>query len=132
MPLRGNVFRCGVEQRLSTGIATLPFVISTEAKRSGETSVLMPLRGNVFCSGVEQRLSTGIATFPFVISTEAKRSGETSVWLDGRRGSTGSLVLLKAAQTKEATLAGVASLAPDLWRFRASEIDAWIDRQIAG
>jgi hypothetical protein len=30
------------------GSATLTFVISTEAKRSGEISVLTPFRGNVF------------------------------------------------------------------------------------
>jgi hypothetical protein len=32
--------------------AALPFVISTEAKRSGEISVLMSLRGNVFRQSV--------------------------------------------------------------------------------
>jgi hypothetical protein len=33
---------------LSHGSATLSFVISTEAQRSGEISVLTPLLGNVF------------------------------------------------------------------------------------
>jgi len=33
---------------LSTGSATLPFVISTGAQRSGEISVLMLIHGNVF------------------------------------------------------------------------------------
>jgi hypothetical protein len=38
------------------GTATLPFVISTEAKRSGEISVLTPLPGNVFRPSVVERL----------------------------------------------------------------------------
>jgi hypothetical protein len=63
-----------------------PLVISTGAKRSGETSVLMTIAGNVFESvaGDQERshLATalhGSATLPLVISTGAKRSGETSV-----------------------------------------------------
>jgi hypothetical protein len=34
------------------GSAALPFVISTEAQRSGEISVLTPLPGNVFRQSV--------------------------------------------------------------------------------
>src|ERR1700722_17328308 len=75
--------------------APLPFVISTEAKRSGEISVWMHLLGNIFnrasmdlrahledengfCSATTFARS---APLPFVISTEAKRSGEISVWM---------------------------------------------------
>src|ERR1700678_4374307 len=75
--------------------APLPFVISTEAKRSGEISVWMLLLGNIFnrasmdlrahledengfCSATTFARS---APLPFVISTEAKRSGGISVWM---------------------------------------------------
>jgi len=37
---------------LSNGSAALTLVISTEAQRSGEISVLTPLRGNVFRQSV--------------------------------------------------------------------------------
>jgi hypothetical protein len=48
-----------VQHLLTPGIATFPFVISTEAKRSGEISVLTPLPGNVFRQLVAQRFSSG-------------------------------------------------------------------------
>jgi hypothetical protein len=78
------------------GSTTLPFVISTEAKRSGEIrgsavsswkcfsteeswAVSPPkVMKNSFCSATTLPGST---TLPFVISTEAKRSGEISVWM---------------------------------------------------
>jgi sorbitol-specific phosphotransferase system component IIA len=108
-PLPGDVFRpeeswtCGppkvmknvfCPRPLSHGSVALTFVISTEAKRSGEISVLTPLPGdvfrpeeswacgppkvmkNVFCP---RPLSHGSVALTFVISTEAKRSGEISV-----------------------------------------------------
>jgi hypothetical protein len=52
-------------------ITTLPFVISTEAQRSGATAV----------SSIARPLLRVITTLPFVISTEAQRSGEISVWM---------------------------------------------------
>jgi hypothetical protein len=79
------------------GGAALSFVISTEAKRSGEICGLAvpswkcfsteeswglrPTQGdekNGFCSATNL---PGSAALPFVISTEAKRSGEISVWM---------------------------------------------------
>ena len=78
------------------GSTTLPFVISTEAQRSGEIrgsavsswkcfsteeswAVSPPkVMKNSFCSATTLPGST---TLPFVISTEAKRSGEISVWM---------------------------------------------------
>ena len=74
-----------------TGSAALPFVISTEAQRSGEICVQRSPLGNVFrqrnhgplgppkvmkngtCSATTVPAS---AALPFVISTEAQRSGE--------------------------------------------------------
>ena len=76
-----------------SGGATLPFVISTEAKRSGEISVWMLLLGNVIRPEsrwapkvMKSRFTSattlsGSATLPFVISTGAQRSGEISVWM---------------------------------------------------
>ena len=55
-PTQGDEKRLLSEAALH-GSAALPFVISTEAQRSGEISVLTPLPGNVFSterSGVER------------------------------------------------------------------------------
>jgi hypothetical protein len=50
-PTQGDEKRLQPEAALH-GSATLPFVISTGAQRSGETSVLRPLPGNVFRQSV--------------------------------------------------------------------------------
>src|SRR6202522_275154 len=110
MHLLGNVFRqsidgpagppkkttmASIQQTTFARSAPLPFVISTEAKRSGEISVWMHLLGNVFrqsidgpagppkkttMASIQQTTFARSAPLPFVISTEAKRSGEISVW----------------------------------------------------
>ena len=57
-PTQGDEKRLLSEAALH-GSAALPFVISTEAQRSGEISVLTPLPGNVF-----QQRSHGPAANP--------------------------------------------------------------------
>ncbi len=74
-----------------SGSATLPFVISTEAQRSGEICGSAALSWKCFSTeeswafgppkAMKNRFSSattlsGSATLPFVISTEAQRSGE--------------------------------------------------------
>jgi hypothetical protein len=50
-PFPGNVFRQSLKP-LSHGSVAPTIVISTEAKRSGEISVLTPFPGNVFRQSV--------------------------------------------------------------------------------
>jgi hypothetical protein len=62
----GEICGLPIPRPLLPAKATLPFVISTEAKRSGEICGLP----------IPRPLMPAKATLPFVISTEAKRSGE--------------------------------------------------------
>ena len=68
-PTQGDEKRL-LPRPLSHGSVALTFVISTEAKRSGEISVLTPLPGDVFRQ-CPRPLSHGSVALTFVISTEA-------------------------------------------------------------
>jgi len=49
---QASPIEASIEQPLSAGSTALPFVISTEAKRSGEISAWMLFPGNVFRQGI--------------------------------------------------------------------------------